>query len=327
MLQLPSTPLSPTRLYADYFGRPRRRVYVIRALAISLSIVLCYLVATRASEPTWVPSVVHEQFGFGHSDPAVGHVETDGAEKSHDAPFTSDETSESDDLPIIEEDSRWKDDEHVGEQKQDEAEEAGEVEEIVEEIEEVDDPTPHAHSRPFVAHNIGNGDVYSFKEALGAVLRNVPDEIHTRDLLRPIEGGGQERLKEVGIRTRSFAKFFNLWEALHVVADDRITYVRDDIIQYLENAPAHDLHELSSMERGDMIRAYEKYRHFLTRLSGLLFPWTAPYFSDHMTLHAHFHHGGRGIVLSGNDKQAPFFLTSIESFRRLGCNLPVVSII
>ncbi|KAF1345864.1 putative alpha-1,3-mannosyltransferase [Delphinella strobiligena] len=150
-----------------------------------------------------------------------------------------------------------------------------------------------------------------------------PDEIHMRDLLRPITGGGQERLKEVGVRARAYSKFFNLWEALHVVTDQTITYIRDDVIQYLESVSESQLADVSILPRGDIIRAYESYRWFLASLSGLLFPWTAPYFSDHMTMHAHFHHGGRGIVLSGNDIQAPYFLSSIESFRRLGCDLPV----
>lgn len=71
------------------------------------------------------------------------------------------------------------------------------------------------------------------------------------------------------------------------------------------------------------IRSYEAYRSFLQRLSTLLFPWTAPYFADHMTLHTHFHNGDRGIVLSTGDNQAPYLLTSIQSFRRLGCTLPI----
>lgn len=162
----------------------------------------------------------------------------------------------------------------------------------------------HSGNHAFVAHHVGTGDIYQFKEALKDVIAMTPDEIYMRDLLRPLQGGGEERLKEVGVRARTYAKFLNLWEALHVVADEHITYIRDDVVQYLENVSDRDLVQISSMPRGDIIRAYEEYRFFLAQLAGSLFPWTAPYFSDHMTLHAHFHHGGRGIVLSGNDKQA-----------------------
>ena len=162
----------------------------------------------------------------------------------------------------------------------------------------------YAGDRPFLAHHVGTGVSYSFKGALKDIIDMTPDEIYIRDLLGPITGGGEERLKEVGVRARAYSRFFNVWEALHVVTDGTLTYVRDDVVQYLETVSTTDLEVISDMQRGDIIRAYESYRHFLTLLSGHLFPWTAPYFSDHMTLHAHFYHGGRGIVLSGNDKQA-----------------------
>ena len=103
------------------------------------------------------------------------------------------------------------------------------------------EPSHHTQSTPFVAHNIGSGEKYSFREALRDVLHMIPDEIYTRDLLRPLEGGGQDRLKELGIRVRAFHKFFTVWEALHVVADAKLTYVRDDVINYLENAPEKEL--------------------------------------------------------------------------------------
>ncbi|GAB7354226.1 hypothetical protein MBLNU459_g4768t3 [Dothideomycetes sp. NU459] len=281
MMGFPTSPMSPTK-FAQDFLQPRRRIQLVRLVAFSLAVSLCYLIATRASAPSkWVPAVVqgaHEHLG------QLGINITYGGGVSHEDALA-----------------------HFGAKHGDKGKSS----------------LGHSQNKPFVAHNVGDGTVYSFKEALSDVLYNVPDEIYLRDLIRPIVGGGQERLKEVGVRTRAFSKFFSLWEALHVVADDKMTYIRDDVIQYLENAPAEELTEISRMERGDMIRAYERYRFFLMRLSGILFPWTAPYFADHMTLHAHISHGGRGIVLSGNDKQAPFFLTSIESFRKLGCNLPV----
>lgn len=288
MAAFPSTPLS-SKFAGDYFPN-RRRIQLIRLVALSLAVALCYVVATRASGPSnWVPSVVqnaHEHLS------QLGINVTYGGGVSHDDALAHFGSEEHD---------------HEGGKK----------------LLSKPYKPGQAQDRPFVAHKVGNGDVYNFKEALKDVLHMIPDDIYLRDLLRPIEGGGVERLKEVGIRTRAFSKFFNLWEALHVVSDDKMTYIRDDVIQYMENAPEKELREISRLERGDMIRAYERYRYFLMKLSGILYPYTAPYFADHMTLHAHISHGGRGIVLSGNDKQAPYFLTSIESFRRLGCDLPV----
>ncbi|KEQ90181.1 glycosyltransferase family 71 protein [Aureobasidium subglaciale EXF-2481] len=173
------------------------------------------------------------------------------------------------------------------------------------------------------AHKIGNGDKESLREALKDILDNMPDETHAGKLLQPLEGGGQERLKELGTKIRAFHKYFATWETLHVVNNSKLAYVRDDVIQYLENAPEKELSEVSQLERGDIVRAYERYRAFLGRLSHMLFPYTSPYFGDHMALHSHFRNGGRGIVLSGNDKQAPYILTSLKVIRKLGSSLPV----
>lgn len=161
-----------------------------------------------------------------------------------------------------------------------------------------------------------------FEAGLRHIFATAPDEIHVRELLRPLEGSGKERLRETGVRARAFRALFEPWEALHVVSEDNVTYVRDDVVSYLRKAD--DLSDLASgKSRAEMIRMYENYRYFLTRLSALLFPWTAPYFADHMTLHAHLKHGERGIVLSAGDGQLHYLLTSIRSFRKLGCNLPI----
>lgn len=179
-------------------------------------------------------------------------------------------------------------------------------------------PLPAAdHSIESRRNTIGGRS--TFEESLSRVFSLLPDEIHVRELLRPIEGTGKEKLRETGVRVRAFKTFFEAWEALHLVAKDGIAYVRDDIVQYMRSH--HD--EASKLTLAQKIRSYEVYRHFLQLLSTMLFPWTAPYFADHMNLHAHFRNGGRGIVLSAGDDQAPFLLVSIPSFRRLGCTLPI----
>lgn len=44
---------------------------------------------------------------------------------------------------------------------------------------------------------------------------------------------------------------------------------------------------------------------------------------DHMSLHASFYSGGRGIVLTAGNDQARLLLTTIPSIRQLGCDLPI----
>ncbi|KAJ6260415.1 hypothetical protein Dda_4641 [Drechslerella dactyloides] len=162
----------------------------------------------------------------------------------------------------------------------------------------------------------GGAGSASFRKALTRIFDLLPDEIHVRELLRPIEGTGKEKLRETGLRTRAFKTFFEAWENLHLVRQDDDVFVRDDIVQELRADPSID-------NIAQTIHQYEAYRGFLQRLANLLFPFITPYFSDHMSLHSQMHKGGRGIVLTGGDKQAPFMLTSIPSFRKLGCNLPI----
>lgn len=157
--------------------------------------------------------------------------------------------------------------------------------------------------------------------ALQHVLSSLPDEIHIREMLRPLEGTGKEKLRDVGLRARAYKAFFEAWEDLHLVTDVNATYIRDDIVHYLRKH--HDSARPSSIPLAQVLRSYEAYRSFLQRLSMLLFPWTMPYFSDHMSLHAHVHRGGRGIVFTAGDNQAPYLLASIPSLRRLGCTLPI----
>ncbi|KAL6244160.1 hypothetical protein RBB50_009030 [Rhinocladiella similis] len=164
-----------------------------------------------------------------------------------------------------------------------------------------------------------------FEKALTRVISLMPGEMEGRDLLRAVEGTGKEKLREMGLRVREYKKFFEAWEDLHLAFDEEGgSYVRDDVIQYLR----HHVHQSTSDELAESgiaqtIHSYEAYRYFLVKFGQLLFPWTAPYFPDHMTLHSHFKKGGRGLVLTAGDDQAPYLLTTIPIFRKLGCDLPV----
>ena len=44
---------------------------------------------------------------------------------------------------------------------------------------------------------------------------------------------------------------------------------------------------------------------------------------DHMSLHASFYTGGRGIVFTAGNRQGGQLLTVIPSLRQLGCELPI----
>ncbi|KXG48362.1 Alpha-mannosyltransferase [Penicillium griseofulvum] len=156
-----------------------------------------------------------------------------------------------------------------------------------------------------------------FDASLDYILSIIPNEIYRRELLRPVVGTGEAKLHELGLRTRAYKQFFEAWEDVHLVkSDDNHTYVRDDIVPYLRD-------KFSEPTFSDALHKYESYRQFLAKFSALLFPWTSPYFADHMSMHASLRHGGRGIVTTAGNGQAHFLLAAIPSFRLLGCDLPV----
>ncbi|KAI0204474.1 glycosyltransferase family 71 protein [Astrocystis sublimbata] len=170
-------------------------------------------------------------------------------------------------------------------------------------------------------HNGRWPDRKGFKRDLDAIITLLPDEITTREYLRPISDGGPERMRELGLRTRAYKKYLDAWEKLHLVEDVETgeMSVRDDIIQYMRGMEGNEPGPVLI----NMIHKYEAYRSFVTQFARVLFPFTGPYFADHMTLHAGFKRGGRGIVLTAGDDQAKYLMTTISSFRKLGCDLPI----
>ncbi|OKP09509.1 hypothetical protein PENSUB_5131 [Penicillium subrubescens] len=156
-----------------------------------------------------------------------------------------------------------------------------------------------------------------FDTALDYLFSIIPNEMYLRELLRPVIGTGVEKLRELGLRTRAYRQFFEAWEKLHLVIEDNDnTYVRDNLVPYMRA-------KFSEQTFPEALHKYESYRHFLAKFSALLFPWTSPYFGDHMSLHISSHRGGRGIVFTAGDNHAPFLLVAIPSLRTLGCELPV----
>ncbi|KAJ5383979.1 Alpha-mannosyltransferase [Penicillium concentricum] len=156
-----------------------------------------------------------------------------------------------------------------------------------------------------------------FEAALDYLLSTVPNELYVQEFLQPVVSTGEAKLHELGLRTRVYKQFFQAWENVHLVTtDDNHTYVRDDIVPYIRD-------KFSKPTFPGALHKYESYRGFLAKLSALLFPWTSPYFADHMSMRASLRHGGRGIVTTAGNGQAPFLLAAIPSFRLLGCDLPI----
>ena len=156
-----------------------------------------------------------------------------------------------------------------------------------------------------------------FESTLDYLFSIIPNEMYLRELLRPVVGTGADKLRELGLRTRAYKQFFEAWEKIHLVTEDsNNTYVRDDLIPFMRT-------KIGEKTFPEALHKYESYRHFLTKFSELLFPWSSPYFGSHMSLHASSHHGGRGIVFMAGDNHAPFLLVAIPSLRALGCELPV----
>ncbi|KAJ2991919.1 hypothetical protein NUW58_g2344 [Xylaria curta] len=158
---------------------------------------------------------------------------------------------------------------------------------------------------------------------LDAIFALQPDEIKMREYLRPINNGGPERMRELGLRTRAYQKYLSAWEELHLVTDKKTgeVYIRDDVIQYLRSMEEDK--KTTSPALAHSIHNYEAFRSFLVKFARILFPFTSPYFADHMTLHSQFKNAGRGIVLTAGDEQAQYLLTTIYTFRELGCDLPI----
>ncbi|KAI2633291.1 glycosyltransferase family 71 protein [Xylaria nigripes] len=158
-------------------------------------------------------------------------------------------------------------------------------------------------------------------DVLSALL---PDELSMREFLRPIDSGGPERMRELGLRTRAYQKYLSAWEKLHMVEDERTgeTYIRGNLVLHLRQMQEND-DKSSGSSLANTIHKYEVFRGFMVKLSHILFPFTSPYFADHMTLHAQFKNAGRGIVLTAGDDQAQFLLTTIYALRKVGCELPI----
>lgn len=163
-----------------------------------------------------------------------------------------------------------------------------------------------------------------FDQALLKVINLLPSELETRSLLRPTDLTGEKRLREFGLLVRKYRKYLEAWEELHTATDpDGSTYIRDDVIQYLRRKASTATVKADHDDLIGKIHGYEEFRHLLTQVNDLLFPYTAPYFSDHMSIRSHLKKGGRGIALTAGNDQVAYLLTQIPILRKLGCDLPI----
>lgn len=125
---------------------------------------------------------------------------------------------------------------------------------------------------------------------------------------------GEALLRDLAYRVRAYRPAFAMWESLHLVRGHE-SHRREDLIQRLRSLPVAD--------RNAVIHTYDRFRAFINSFGTLLFPWIRKAFGDPMSLHSSTHGGGRGIVFTAGDDQAKYLLTSIPSFRKLGCDLPI----
>ncbi|KAL3963386.1 hypothetical protein ACCO45_000390 [Purpureocillium lilacinum] len=167
----------------------------------------------------------------------------------------------------------------------------------------------------------------TFESALTRVIELLPGQDERDALLLPIEVGREQRLRELAVRARRYKTLLDGWEGLHDVdSEDRYGVIHDNIIQQLRLLyDRHELHSEKLLRDGfaQTVHSYETFRYFLSALASSLFPWTAPYFSDHTALRAHIKQGGRGIVFAAGSRHAEYLLSSIPTLRELGCDLPI----
>lgn len=182
-------------------------------------------------------------------------------------------------------------------------------------VEQHDESHHKAPSSPPAAVTDDRGDE-KLEASIRRIQQLIPDEVRMNGLLAPLIESGEVLLRDLAFRTRAYREALDAWEALHLVKFQG-TLVQRDVIQRLRAIRS------PTIEFADAVHVYDEARAFINRLSVILFPWTMAYFADHMSLHSSLYGGGRGIVLTAGDDQAPYLLTTIPSFRKLGCDLPI----
>lgn len=152
-----------------------------------------------------------------------------------------------------------------------------------------------------------------FVSAFDATMAFMPAELTRTSLLSPFTSNGEDHLYDLALRVREFRPIYEAWEKLHFVPEGDRLGTRN-IVQTLRR---------SSKDAAASMHRYDALRFFLDQLNARLFPGVVNSVRDLMALHASFYDGGRGIVLTVGNGQVPYVMTSIQGFRRLGCELPI----
>lgn len=160
-------------------------------------------------------------------------------------------------------------------------------------------------------HNDDSKD--DFMARFKATMVLMPAELTKNSLLGPFTTNGEDHLYDLALRVREFRPIYKAWEKLHFVVEGGRLGTRN-VLQTLRS---------KSKDAATSMHSYEAFRFFLDQLNARLFPGVVNTVRDLMALHSSFYDGGRGIVLTVGNGQVPYVITSIQGFRKLGCELPI----
>lgn len=174
--------------------------------------------------------------------------------------------------------------------------------------------------------NYNGQKTVTYINTLFAVLSdNLPPEDQWEKLLKEPDEIGASLTHDVAVKARDYSDLFKPWAELHLSLGDNRFHSREDVVQYLQCQAniAPQARVLNQSQVLKTIQLYDTYRWLVTNMGQTLFPWTAPYFPDHLSLYIRIKNGGKGIVFTVGNGQVSYILTSIVTLRKLGCNLPI----
>jgi hypothetical protein len=148
-------------------------------------------------------------------------------------------------------------------------------------------------------------------------LSNIGQQADTfARLISPLKSQGHQRLRDLALRSREYNKHFSVWRKLHLTSCGNNSCVKDDIHQIIRNG------NIDTATKTQLANTYDEYRFFISHFAHALFPWTWPYFPDHLSLLS-YGSSGRGIVFTASDTYILPLIVAIRNLRRLGCALPI----
>jgi alpha 1,3-mannosyltransferase len=172
-----------------------------------------------------------------------------------------------------------------------------------------------------------NGQTADVKKIFSTLSKHLPAEDQWDELLKQADTKGALLTHDVALKTREYSSLFQPWADLHISMGDHASYSREDVVQFLHcQAGAAATQVAGNMNQSQILQTvqlYDSYKYLVASMGQTLFPWTAPYFPDHLSLYLQIKNGGRGIVFTAGNKQVSYILTSIVTIRKLGCTLPI----